>query len=187
LSRTSGAHLNPAITLALALTRRHPYARVLPYILAQLAGGLAAAAVVRWASGDAGALLTRTSPNLLPVQAVAIEAIATMILAFVIMHAAAKRSPAGDVAGAPIGLAVLAGALFAGPFTGGSMNPARSIGPALIAADLSGLWLYLVGPALGAVLGALLYDIIHPRIPAAAPATLSPRDQPIMPTFDELP
>lgn len=163
LARTSGAHLNPAITLALCATRRHPFRLAPAYIAAQLIGGTGGALLVLGVTGNPFALLTQPATDVHVWQAVAIEALATGVLAFVIAAASDAKRSDGSVPAWPIGMAILLGALFAGPFTGGSMNPARSIGPALVALDPAGLWIYLLGPLVGALAGALLHDLLIPR------------------------
>jgi aquaporin NIP len=167
LSSTSGAQLNPAITLALTLTRRHPIKWVVPYWLAQLFGAFCAAAFVIMIRADELALLTRPAATVQSSHAVLLELLATGILGFVIAYAADAKRSDGSVPAAPVGAAILLGALFAGPLTGGSMNPARSIGPALTAGEFGGLWIYLVGPFLGAAIGMYLHDLLvrpHPFV-----------------------
>lgn len=102
--------------------------------------------------------------------ALLIEAFATALLGFVIAYAADSKRYDGSVPATPIGLAVFLGAVVAGPFTGGSMNPARSIGPAVAAADLSGVWIYLCAPMLGAAMGMFLHDVFTKRRAGVATA-----------------
>lgn len=176
LARTSGAHLNPAITLALCATGRHPLHLAPAYIVSQLLGGTAGAMLVYAISDNPLALLTQPATHIHSGQAIAIEALATGILAFVIAAASDAKRADGSVPATPIGMAILLGALFAGPFTGGSMNPARSIGPALVALDLSLLWVYLVGPIVGALAGALLHDLMASRKKPAGASTKVPSE-----------
>lgn len=160
----SGAHFNPAVTLAFALTRHFPAARVLPYLLAQTVGALAGSFSVLLLIGNAGGLGVTHATNG-PIAGVITEAILTSILMFVIMAVATDTRAVGQAAAIAIGGTVGLEALFAGPVTGASMNPARSLGPAIVAGDYTDQWLYIVGPIVGAALGALMYQWL--REPAA--------------------
>lgn len=157
LGHVSGAHLNPAVTLAFAVTGHFPWARVGTYVAAQAAGAVAAALLVRAVTGAAGlAALTVPAAGVTPLAAFGVEVVATFLLAFVVV--AVSTDPRAGRAGAyAIGLAVGAGALFAGGATGGSMNPARSLGPALAYASFDAVWIYLLAPAVGAVAAMALY------------------------------
>jgi MIP family channel proteins len=157
----SGAHLNPAVTLGFSLTRHFPAREVLAYLVAQIAGALLAAALLAavWPSGPAD--LGTTLPSVGVGSAVVYELVLTAFLMFVIMAVATDTRAVGAGAAIAIGGTVGLDALFGGPITGASMNPARSIGPALVSGDLHDLWIYLVGPILGAALGALAYQVVR--------------------------
>ena len=159
----SGAHFNPAVTLALALTRHFPWREAPIYWLAQMAGAVAAAGCLRLLFGPASQL-GATLPAGGAWQALGLEALLTAALMFVIMAVATDARADGHLAGVAIGGVVALGALWAGPITGASMNPARSFGPALVAGVWDAHWVYWFGPLLGAALGAALYQIL--RIPA---------------------
>ena len=152
----SGAHINPAVTLAFALTRHFPMRDVVPYIIAQLLGAAAASAVVLGLFEDVNNL-GATLPHGSAGQSFGLEIILTAILMFVIMAVATDskivRTDAAIAIGATVGLE----AIFAGPISGASMNPARSFGPALVAVEWADNWVYWLGPILGAALGGLLY------------------------------
>lgn len=154
----SGAHFNPAVTLGFAVVGRFGWSEVPVYILAQIAGAIAGAALL-------GVLMTPV-PGLtqltvsLPL-GFGIEVVLSFLLMFVITAVATDARAVGNMAGLAIGGTVAAGALMGGPLTGASMNPARSLGPALIAGDLSALWLYMTAPVVGAVLGACVYSWIQ--------------------------
>ncbi len=151
----SGAHFNPAVTIAFCASRRFPLSRVPGYILAQVGGALVGSVLVLalFDPADAG-MLGQTVPGteVLEEQAFGIEVVLTFILMLTIFGVATGAKEKGLMAGIAIGGAVALCALFAGPMTGASMNPARSIGPALIADDVDDLWIYLVAPILGALL-----------------------------------
>jgi MIP family channel proteins len=169
----SGAHLNPAVTLAFVLTRHFPRAEAAAYLAAQVIGALAAAALLAaiWPSEPAS--LGATLPTVGAGSAFAYEAILTAFLMFVIMAVATDTRAVGAAAAIAIGGTVGLDALFGGPVTGASMNPARSLGPALVAGELHDLWLYLLAPPLGAALGALAYQLVrgeHPGDPATEAA-----------------
>ena len=171
LGTTSGAHINPAVTIALAVVRRFSWAEVGPYVVAQLAGAVAGAALVVAYVGDratelGGVGLTALGSGVNPVQGVVAEALGTFLLLLTIMAVAVdKRAPAGW-AGFLIGLAVAVEIMVIGPFTGGSVNPARSFGPYLVNELFGGstpwaeLWVYIVGPCLGAAAAAVTYELL---------------------------
>ncbi len=172
LGHLSGAHLNPAVTLAFAAARHFPAREVGPYIGVQIAGAIAASAALRGLFG-ADAALGVTVPSFVgDPSALAIEAVLTAILMIVILAVATDTRAAGQLAAIAIGGTIALEALVMGPVTGASMNPARSLAPALVAGEGGGLWIYLIGPVVGAMVGAALYEMLRgtPR-PAPAPAT----------------
>jgi MIP family channel proteins len=162
----SGAHLNPAVSLAFALTRHFPLTRVALYWLAQVVGALIAAATLRALFGNV-ASLGATLPAGSDAQSFAWELILTFLLMFVIMAVATDTRAVGEAAAIAIGATVGLDAMFGGQISGASMNPARSLGPALVSGETSSLWLYLVAPALGAALGAVSYQVVR-RSPGPA-------------------
>jgi MIP family channel proteins len=165
----SGAHLNPAVTLGFSLTRHFPAREVLAYVVAQIAGALLAAALLAAVWPSAPADLGTTQPSVGAGSALVYETVLTAFLMFVIMAVATDTRAVGTGAAIAIGGTVGLDALFGGPITGASMNPARSIGPALVSGELRDLWIYLVGPILGAALGALAYQVV--RGPRPQPET----------------
>jgi MIP family channel proteins len=169
----SGAHFNPAVTLGFAVARHFPLRHVLPYLAAQVAGAVLGSLAVRTLIGNAGSLGV-THPTTGAVSGMMLEGILTFLLMFVIMAVATDVRAVGEAAALAIGGTIALEALFAGPITGASMNPARSLGPALVAADVADLWLYLVAPPLGAALGALTYRWIGARPTVSAPHASAP-------------
>ena len=163
----SGAHLNPAVTVAFAATRHLPRAEATAYVAAQLTGALLAALALAAVWPNEPAALGATMPTVGVGSAIVYEALMSAFLMFVIMAVATDTRAVGAAAAIAIGATVGLDALFGGPVTGASMNPARSLGPALVSGELTDLWLYLVGPPLGAVLGALAYQLVRGRHPAA--------------------
>lgn len=159
----SGAHLNPAVTLGFWATRRFPGRTVPVYVVAQLLGAVAASAllaVLRVASDLQGSL-GATVPAVPLGPALVVELVLSFALMFVIMAVATDaRAPRG-FAGAAIGSVVVFAALMGGPLSGASMNPARSLGPALVEGLWTEQWIYVVGPVTGAVLAALGYEWIR--------------------------
>jgi MIP family channel proteins len=153
----SGAHLNPAVSLAFALTRHFPRRDLLPYWIAQLAGAVAAGAMLRLLFGPA-ASLGATLPRGPAWQSLVLEGLLTFFLMFVIMAMATDARAVGQSAALAIGATVGLEALFAGPISGASMNPARSFGPALVSGAFAHHWVYWAGPCVGALLGALSYE-----------------------------
>jgi aquaporin Z len=150
----SGAHLNPAVTLGFFVARRFPLGQVLPYVASQCAGAIAASLVLRLLF-PANAALGATMPTGSVAQSFFLEVILTAILMFVVLGVSTGAAEKGITAGIAIGAVIGLEALFAGPICGASMNPARSLGPALVSFKLTHLWLYLVAPVLGAGVGVL--------------------------------
>lgn len=151
LGDVSGAHLNPAVTLAFCAARRFPLRSVVSYLAAQCAGALAASAVLRLLfAGHFG--LGGTLPAQGDLQSFVLELLLTSILMFVILNVSTGAQEKGLMAAVAIGAVVAFEALFAGPISGASMNPARSLAPALVSGHFSHLWIYLTAPVLGALL-----------------------------------
>jgi aquaporin Z len=151
LGRVSGAHINPAVTFAFALRRVFPLARVPGYWLAQYAGATFAATVLERLFGPT-AELGRSTPHGGTFPAVVMEMLLTGILVLVILNTATKHSLVGPNAALAVGGTVALCGLFAAPVSGASMNPARSLGPALVARSWHDGWIYLAGPFAGAAL-----------------------------------
>jgi aquaporin NIP len=160
VGHVSGAHFNPAVSFAFALTRHFPWPRVAAYWLAQAAGALIAAAILRGSLGNV-AHLGATLPAGSQGQSFLWEVVLTFFLMFVILSVATDTRAVGEAAAIAIGGTVGLDAMFGGPISGASMNPARSLGPAVIGGQLHALWLYLVAPLAGAALGALAYHFVR--------------------------
>ena len=163
LGNVSGAHVNAAVTLGLAVTRRFPWRFVPAYLLAQLAGALLGAGATWITYGAAarsqaslGATLPR--PGISDVRSVAVEALITFLLVFVVIATAGDDRVPFAAAAPAIGFALVAAVLIGGPITGGAVNPDRALGPMLLSGHLSGFWIYLLGPLLGGVAAAVIYD-----------------------------
>jgi aquaporin Z len=165
----SGAHLNPAVTVGFWLSRRLPGSEVVPYALAQLVGAFAASAALLALFGNRAAL-GATTPMGSPWQSLALEAILTGILMLVILNVSTGPKEIGVVAGIAIGGVVGLEAMFAGPICGASMNPARSIAPAVMSGHFRSLWVYIAGPMLGAAVAVPLWRIVRPGTAAPAAA-----------------
>jgi aquaporin NIP len=161
----SGAHINPAVTLAFTLTRHFPIREAAAYLAGQFLGAVAGALLLLtvWTSHPAN--LGATTPSVSPGSALVYEAVLTAFLMFVIMAVATDSRAVG--AGAAIAISATVGldALFGGPVTGASMNPARSFGPALVSGEWRDFWVYVIGPGLGAAVGALAYQAVRGEQP----------------------
>jgi aquaporin NIP len=156
----SGAHINPAVTVAFWLAKRLPGREVAPYIISQVLGGLLASAILLLVfSGHK--TLGATIPSIDGVKAFGFEIVLTFLLMFVIIHVSEGAKEKGLMAGAAIGAMVGLEAMFAGPVTGASMNPARSLAPALVSGELQHLWIYLTAPFIGASLAILSCRIVR--------------------------
>jgi MIP family channel proteins len=160
----SGAHLNPSVTLAFAMTRHFPFRRVPIYWGAQLLGATVAALLLRTMFGDVAHVGT-TVPSGSDGRSLVLEIVLTFFLMLVIMAVATDDRAVGQAAAIAIGGTVLLDAMFGGPISGASMNPARSFGPALASDTWQSYWLYVVGPIAGATLGALVYELIRGERP----------------------
>jgi aquaporin NIP len=175
----SGAHINPAVTIAFTLTRHFAPRDAIAYIAAQCAGAVAAALALLAVWTDKPASLAATVPSVSPGSALVYELILTAILMFVIMAVATDTRAVGAAAAIAIGGTVGLDALFGGPVTGASMNPARSLGPALVTNTWTDFWIYLAGPLLGATLGAFAYQVVRgDRLGTPAPAATIDRRAP---------
>jgi aquaporin NIP len=157
----SGAHINPAVTVAFTLSRHLPARDAAAYVAAQLVGAAAGAFVLLAVWPDQPAELGATRPSVGVGSALVYELLLTAFLMFVIMAVATDTRAVGAAAAIAIGGTVGLDALFGGPVTGASMNPARSFGPALAAGDWHDFWLYVIGPLVGAALGAFAYQLVR--------------------------
>lgn len=163
----SGAHLNPAVSLAFFAAGRLAGRDACAYILSQTAGALLASGVLRLLF-PAHPTLGLTRPAGTPMQSFLLEALLTWLLMLVILSVSTGAREKGITAAIAVGAVVALEALFAGPISGASMNPARSAAPALLAGQLGDLWIYLAAPALGALLAIPLCGLLHG--PACCPA-----------------
>jgi aquaporin NIP len=150
----SGAHLNPAVSLGFFAARRFPLHEVISYVMSQCAGAFAASGVLR-VLFPRDATLGATLPAGSATQSFVLEFILTAILMFVILSVSTGAAEKGITAGIAVGSVIGLEAMFAGPICGASMNPARSLAPAVVSQHLSGLWIYLIAPTTGALLAVL--------------------------------
>jgi MIP family channel proteins len=160
LGHISGAHINPAVTIAFAVYRHFPWSQAPGYVAAQLSGAAFASLTHRLLFGNTGRL-GATVPTGSDLQALVLEAILTFFLMFLIMAVATDVRAIGQAAAIAIGGYVALAATFAGPIAGASMNPARSFGPALANGVWEGHWVYWAGPLAGALLGAGAYRLVR--------------------------
>ena len=167
VGHVSGAHFNPAVTFAFALTRHFPWPRVFVYWGAQAGGAILAALLLRGSLGNI-ANVGATMPSGSDPQSFLWEVVLTVFLMFVIISVATDTNAVGEAAAIAIGGTVALDAIFGGPISGASMNPARSLGPALVSGDLHSLWIYLTAPLFGAAIGAISYQIIRGDDPSPA-------------------
>ena len=159
----SGAHLNPAVSIAFVAAKRFPVKLLLPYISGQLSGAILASVTLRLMFPD-NQLLGATMPSGSELQSFIMELILTFFLMLVIINVAAGSKEQGMFAGLAIGSVVSLEAMFAGPVCGASMNPARSIAPALVSGHMEHLWLYVAAPVAGAVLAVLVFQLLKPKV-----------------------
>jgi aquaporin Z/aquaporin NIP len=163
IGHVSGAHVNPAVTIGMAAARKFPWNYVPIYIAAQIVGAVLAA-LATWltfgggARGQANLAATYPVQGVGDLQAFIVEILITFILVFVVISVATDERAPATIAPIAVGFALAVGVFIAGPVTGGAVNPARALGPMLVAADFTSAWLYILGPIIGGVLAALLYD-----------------------------
>ncbi|PIN21907.1 Aquaporin (major intrinsic protein family) [Handroanthus impetiginosus] len=157
----SGAHFNPAVTIAFATCKRFPWKQVPAYIVAQVVGATLASGTLRLLFSGPHDHFAGTLPTGTDVQSLVVEFIITFYLMFVISGVATDNRAIGELAGLAVGATILLNVMFAGPISGASMNPARSLGPAIVSSKYRGLWIYLLGPTAGAIAGAWVYNIIR--------------------------
>ena len=155
----SGAHLNPAVTLAFVVHQVFPLNKLMPYIISQIAGAVAASGVLHLLFPNSSTL-GETIPSGTAVQSLILEFILTFFLMLTIINVAEGGKEKGLFAGIAIGSVVLLEAMFAGPISGASMNPARSVGPAIVTGNIDTLWIYIVAPVSGALFAILIHRFI---------------------------
>ena len=165
VGHVSGGHFNPAVTVAAWVTRRMTSGAAVAYVVAQLAGATIGALGIRFLlPGSLWDPVTLGTPLVSPVitnwQALVLEAVLTFLLVWVVFATALDPEGAfGKIAGLAIGFTIAMDIMMGGPFTGAAMNPARSIGPAVVSGELTGVWVYILGPVIGGTVAALLYDL----------------------------
>lgn len=163
IGHVSGAHVNPAVTIGLAVTGKFPWRLAPVYVVAQLVGAVLGSLGTWLAFGGPGrdsAALAATAPaaGVGDLRALVIEAVVTFVLVFVIISVATDDRVADAVAPIAVGAALTVGVFIAGPVTGGAVNPVRALGPMLVSGQFTGWWLYIIGPVLGGVVAAVTYD-----------------------------
>lgn len=166
----SGAHINPAVSIALCVSKRFSWRHLAPYIIAQLAGALLASYILHYLF-PVNELLGATIPTGSNVQSYVLEFILTFLLMIVILTSTQKKDHSLLGPALAIGATVGLEALFAGPICGASMNPARSISPAVIGGHYQSLWVYIFGPILGALVGSFVFAILNEDYTSVKKAT----------------
>lgn len=161
----SGAHMNPAVTLAFCIGGRFPGREVAPYAVAQAVGALGASLLLYGLFGNMAAL-GATQPAGSATQSFVLEVVLTGLLMFVVLGVSTGAREQGAIAGVAIGGVVALEALFAGPISGASMNPVRSLAPALVSGETRHLWIYLVAPVAGALAALPISRLVHNRVAA---------------------
>ena len=172
LGDISGCHLNPAVTIGFALAGRFSWRGALPYVAAQCGGTVLASGVLRGLFPE-HATLGATLPAGAPLQSFVLEVLLTLILMVVILCVATGAKEKGIMAGVAVGAVIAVEALFAGPVSGASMTPARSLAPALVTLRFESLWIYLAAPVLGAAAGVVVWRNLRPTDDAESPPPIS--------------
>ena len=162
LGNISGAHLNPAVSIAFSVARRFPAKQLLPYIMSQLIGATLASLTLKGLF-PTNELLGATLPAGSEMQSFILELILTFFLMLVIVSVATGSKEQGMFAGLAIGAVVCLEAMFAGPICGASMNPARSFAPAIVSSHITHLWLYLIAPTIGAIIAIPIWKYLSTK------------------------
>ncbi|KFK33271.1 hypothetical protein AALP_AA6G353400 [Arabis alpina] len=157
----SGAHFNPAVTVTFAIFRRFPWYQVPLYIGAQLVGSLLASLTLKIMFKVTPEAYFGTVPTDSSARALVAEIIISFLLMFVISGVATDNRAIGELAGIAVGMTIMLNVFVAGPISGASMNPARSLGPALVMGVYKGIWVYIVGPIVGVMSGGFVYNLIR--------------------------
>lgn len=157
----SGAHFNPAVTVTFAIFRHFPHKQVPIYVVAQLLGSVLASGSLYLIFDVKDEAFFGTIPVGSNVQSLVLEIIISFLLMFVISGVATDNRSIGELAGIAIGMTILLNVFVAGPVSGASMNPARSLGPAIVMHQYKGLWVYIAGPIIGTILGGFAYNMIR--------------------------
>ncbi|MDA9215724.1 MIP family channel protein [Flavobacteriaceae bacterium] len=155
----SGAHMNPAVTIGFAYAKKFPWKEVPAYVLAQLIGAFLASGILLYLFPESQTL-GATLPGLSALKVFILEIILSFFLMVVIINVSTGSKEIGVVAGIAIGSIVLLEAMFAGPITGASMNPARSIAPAVVSGNIADLWIYIFAPIIGCVLAVVSCKLV---------------------------
>ena len=158
----SGAHFNPAVTIAFSLATLFPKKEILPYVIAQIIGAFIASGLLALLFPD-NINLGATIPSGSNLQSFILEIVLTFILMLVILFTSQGSKETGTMAGIAIGGVVLLEAMFAGPICGASMNPARSLSPAIVSGNVATLWIYLIAPVLGAAFAAFSWEFLEKK------------------------
>ena len=161
---TSGAHFNPAVTIGFAIAKRFDKKQIIPYITSQIIGAFLATLVLKFLFPD-NINLGSTLPAGSQMQSFILEFILTFFLMLVILNVSQGSKEIGVLAGIAIGATVGLEAMFAGPICGASMNPARSIAPAIVSGNVQTLWLYIIAPTLGAIVATLTWRLMNHETP----------------------
>lgn len=162
LGDISGAHMNPAVTIAFTIAKKFPLKQLLPYIISQLAGAFIASVTLHYLF-PANETLGTTLPAGSGMQSFVLEFLLTFFLMLVIINVATGSKEQGMFAGLAIGSTVLLEAMFAGPICGASMNPARSIAPAIVSGHTEYLWIYIAAPVSGAAFSIFIFNMLHQK------------------------
>jgi aquaporin NIP len=162
LGDLSGCHINPAVTIGFAVAGRFPWKEVVPYIAAQVVGAFAAILFLKGLF-PTSTTLAATSPAGDPWQSFALEVFLTWFLMLTVLGVSTGAKEKGITAGIAVGGVIALEVLFAGPISGSSMNPARSLAPAVVSGKVETLWLYLIAPTLGAALAVPTYSLLRPE------------------------
>ncbi|KAJ0962791.1 hypothetical protein J5N97_027913 [Dioscorea zingiberensis] len=161
LGHVSGGHFNPAVTITFTLLKRFPYKELPFYVFSQLIGSILASGVLFLLLNPKPAHYFGTIPSDSPIQSLFMEIIITFLLMFTVSSVGTDNRAIGELGGIVVGSTILLNVFIGGPISGASMNPARSLGPALVMHNYKDIWVYIVGPVIGAVAGGLAYNLLR--------------------------